>query len=118
MTFQRGDIVLASFPFTDLSGVKIRPALVVQCDHNNQRLDDFILAMITRTVHRAAEPTQLLVDVATSEGKASGLLHTSVVKCEHLLTLHSSLLTRLIGKLPAALMSQVDQCLKASLQLP
>jgi mRNA interferase MazF len=60
MTLQRGDIVLATLPFTDLSASKIRPALVVQSDRNNQRLEDVILAMITRTTHRATmEPTQL-----------------------------------------------------------
>ncbi len=118
MTYQRGDIVLANLPFSDLSASKLRPALIVQCDRNNQRLDDVILAMITRTIHRAGtEPTQLLVDLATSAGAASGLLHTSVVKCEHLITLHQSLLTRVIGKMPGALMQQVDACLKESLQL-
>lgn len=61
MPIKRGDIVLANLPFTDLSGAKIRPALVVQCDANNSRLHDVILAMITRTTkHAAAEPTQLL----------------------------------------------------------
>jgi mRNA-degrading endonuclease toxin of MazEF toxin-antitoxin module len=110
--------VLATLPFTDLSGSKIRPALVVQCDRNNQRLDDVILAMITRTIHRAAtEPTQLLIDLATAEGAATGLLHTSVVKCEHLITLHGSLLTRVIGSMPVTLMQQVDACLKSSRQL-
>jgi mRNA interferase MazF len=119
MSFQRGDLVLATLPFTDLSGSKVRPALVVQCDRNNQRLDDVILAMITRTVHRATvEPTQLLIDLASPEGIASGLLHTSVVKCEHLITLHTTLLTRVIGRMPAGLMRRVDACLKESLELP
>ncbi len=118
MTIQRGDIVLATLPFTDLTGSKIRPALVVQCDRNNQRLDDVILAMITRTLHRAAsEPTQLLLDLTTPDGAATGLLHTSVVKCEHLITLHRDLLTRTIGMMPASLMQKVDVCLKESLQL-
>lgn len=119
MMIARGEIVLATLPFTDGSGAKIRPALVVHSDHNNQRLEDVILAMITRTVHRAAtEPTQLLIDLTTPDGAASGLLHTSVVKCEHLVTLHRSLLIRIVGKLPVPLLQQVDQCLKVSLQLP
>ena len=117
MKFIRGDIVLAKLPFTNLAAAKIRPALVVQCDRNNQRLDDVILAMITSTIHRAAtEP--LLIDLATPEGAATGLLHTSVVKCEHLITLHSSLLIRVIGQMSASLMRKVDGCLKESLELP
>ena len=35
----RGDIVLADLPFSDASGSKVRPALVVQCDANNRRLE-------------------------------------------------------------------------------
>ncbi|HEV3260081.1 MAG TPA: type II toxin-antitoxin system PemK/MazF family toxin [Gemmataceae bacterium] len=119
MSYQRGDIVLASLPFSDASGTKVRPALVVQCDRNNQRLDDVILALITRVTHRASiEPTQLLIDITTPEGKQSGLLHTSAVKCEHLITLHRRLIQRVIGSLPATAMQQINTCLKVSLDLP
>jgi mRNA-degrading endonuclease toxin of MazEF toxin-antitoxin module len=75
--------------------------------------------MITRTTTRtASEPTQLLVDVATPLGQTTGLLHTSAVKCEHLVTLHVSFIQRVIGRLPIPLMHQIDDCLKASLGLP
>jgi mRNA interferase MazF len=116
---KRGDIVLADLPFTDQSGSKIRPALVVQNDWNNARLDDMILALVTRTTQRtASEPTQLLVDITTPDGKQSGLLHTSAIKCEHLITFHQSLVQRTIGSLSGSLMRQVDDCLKAALGLP
>ena len=75
--------------------------------------------MIARTVSRATtEPTQLLIDIATPEGKASGLLHTSAVKCEHLITLHRSLVQRSIGRLPGAAMQRINDCLKAALEFP
>ena len=98
---QRGDVVLAELPYSDRSGSKRRPALVVQCDRNNRRLDDTILAMITSSTQRATvEPTQLSVDLETPAGRQSGLLHTSVVKCEHLITLHRQFIGRVIGRLP------------------
>src|SRR6476646_7601967 len=119
MSYSRGDIILADLPFADRTGSKVRPALVVQSDRNNARLDDVILALITRTTSRAAvEATQLLVDIATPEGKATGLLHTSAVKCEHLITLHQSFIRRVVGRLPEALMRQINGCLKAALDLP
>jgi mRNA-degrading endonuclease toxin of MazEF toxin-antitoxin module len=31
----RGDVVLVDWPFSDLSGSKLRPAIVVQADHLN-----------------------------------------------------------------------------------
>jgi mRNA interferase MazF len=58
VNYRRGDIVLADLPFTDRTGSKVRPAVVVQSDRNNQRLDDVILVLITRTTIRAlTEPT-------------------------------------------------------------
>jgi mRNA interferase MazF len=119
MPVSRGAVILADLPFSDASGSKVRPALVVQCDTNNQRLDDVIVALITRNTRRAAlEVTQLLIDVATPEGQQTGLLHTSAVKCEHLITIHQKLIQRTAGSLSATLMRQIDACLKASLDLP
>lgn len=116
MPLSRGDIVLAELPYSDQSGSKLRPALVVQNDHNNRRLQDVILALITSTTHRAGlEPTQLLIDITIPEGQQAGLLHTSAVKCEHLITLHQRLIRRVIGRLPASVMPRIDGCLKVSL---
>ena len=53
MNVRRGDVILADLPFSDRSGSKKRPALVVQCDRNNRRLDNVIVAMITSVVKRA-----------------------------------------------------------------
>jgi mRNA interferase MazF len=116
MSVQRGDVVLVRFPFSEGTGVKVRPALVVQSDRNNQRLANTIVAMITRTTQRAtSEPTQLLLDLTTPAGQQSGLLHDSAVKCENLFTVHQSVILQTIGRLSATMMSHVDACLKASL---
>jgi hypothetical protein len=42
--YKRGDIVLVSFPFTDLSTSKRRPALVVSPDSFNETMRDLVLA--------------------------------------------------------------------------
>jgi mRNA interferase MazF len=119
MNVRRGDVVLLPIAFTSKVGAKLRPALVVQSDHNNVRLDDTIVAIITKTTHRAArEPTQFLVDINTPEGQQSGLLHTSAVKCEHLATVSVADINRVIGSLPPATLNLIDGCLKAALALP
>jgi mRNA-degrading endonuclease toxin of MazEF toxin-antitoxin module len=79
----RGEIVLVPVPDTSGHPGKMRPAFVVSSDKSNNRLQDVIVAIITTTTIRTSfESTQLLIQVSTPEGKQSGLLHDSAVKCE------------------------------------
>lgn len=118
MKVRRGDVVLVDYLFSDRSGSKVRPCLVVQNDTNNQRLDDTIVTAISSNVARVkSAPTQLLIDVRTADGAQSGLLFDSAVQCQNLMTIDTQFVIRKIGALPAATMRLVDECLKASLGL-
>ena len=68
----RGDVVLVPFPYQDRPGEKIRPAVVVQCDAENQRLANTILAMLTGNLDDTGQPTTVLVDPQTAAGAGSG----------------------------------------------
>ena len=70
---RRGDVALLDYPYSDGSGSKVRPVLIVQNDRDNQRLSNTIVALITRNISRTHEPTQLLMDVTTADGQQSGL---------------------------------------------
>ena len=114
----RGDVVLAPFPFQDKPGEKIRPAVVVQCDAENRRLANTILAMITGNLSDAGQATTVLVDPGTPDGAGSGLTGPSLVKCYNLATVRQRRILHVIGHLSGALMQQVNQALKAALELP
>lgn len=118
MTHHRGDVVLVRFPFSARQGAKVRPAVVVQSNHNNVRLPNTIIAQLTTNISRIHEPTQVFVDPSTPDGQSSGLRSQSAVTCENLVTIHESLISRAIGRLSDPLMRQVDDALKASLELP
>jgi mRNA interferase MazF len=47
MSFERGDVVLVPFPFTDLTTHKQQPALVISSNDFNARSADIILVGIT-----------------------------------------------------------------------
>jgi mRNA interferase MazF len=117
---KRGDVVIVDWPLFRPAGAKMkpRPALVVQNDKDNARLTNTILAMITSVTHRSAEPTQVLIDITTPDGKNTGLRQDSVVNGVNLLTVEQSRILRVIGRLSTNLVLKVNDCLKAALELP
>lgn len=105
---KRGDVVLFDYPFTDRTGSKLRPALVVQADAFNQSIDDTILALITRT--RRGTSTEVAIDPAEA-----GIRHPSVVDCKNLLTADKSFIHAMLGSLTPQTMQKIDEGLKISL---
>lgn len=117
MSVRRGDVVLALYPLASGAGVSRRPALVVQADRDNLRMQNTIIAQITTNLRRAAEPTHLLIEAASPEGQAAGLLHDSVISCNNLATVHYARIDRVIGHLSDTTIQQLDACLKSALAL-
>lgn len=117
MMVQRGDIVTIDFPFTSGKQSKIRPALVVQNDNDNQRLPKTIVAMITGNLRRSGEPTHLLIDPNTTDDSGSGLNGPSLVVFVNLFTVDQSAILNTRGHLSPVLMSRVDDCLRVALDL-
>lgn len=114
----RGDVVIVPFPFQDRPGEKIRPAVVVQADTENRRLANTVLAMITGNLADAGRPTTVPVDPAAPDGAGSGLAGSSLVKCYNLATVRQRRVLHVIGHLSDAIMRQVNDALKAALELP
>ncbi len=111
---KRGSIVLAIYPFTDLSSTKRRPALVVSETERPGR--DCILAFITSRTSRI-EATDLAINHTDVDFATTGLRMSSLVRCGKLMTLDHTLLTGRLGQLSQRLMAEVDARLKIALEL-
>lgn len=106
MKVRRSEVVLVDFPFSDRTGSKVRPALVVQDDRWNQTLDDTILALITSSPRRmTAALTQFQIDPTMPGGQGSGLMKISVVQCENLVVVDQRLIIKALGVLPARVLN-------------
>ena len=112
-------MVVARFPYAGGTGAKVRPAVVIQCDRLNRKIRNTLLAMVTGNTRLAGtEPTQFLIDPATPEGASAGLSYPSAVKCENLYTVSQARIKRTLGRLSDPLRLQLEQSLKAALELP
>ena len=92
--FAFGSIVLARFPFTDLSGDKRRPALVVSRD--NRRRTDLVVCFITSVLRAGPD----MAPIAPTPG--TGFKVPSVVRFDKLATLDPAVITGKLGDAPAS----------------
>jgi mRNA interferase MazF len=112
---RRGAVVLSPFPFTDLSGQKVRPALVVS--HSDRPGSDCLLAFITTYAGGPLLTTDLLVASSHPDFTRTGLKRDSVVKLDKLVTVETSILLGELGELSASLLQQADEKLRYALDL-
>lgn len=107
-----GDIVLVSFPFTDLQSSKLRPALVLR-----RKGEDVIILGIFSRVPVDLHDSWIRVDEAGPGFEQSGLKKTSVIKTEKIAVIHQSLIRKKLGNIPPDLMQQVRQTLRKTLKI-
>ena len=110
----RGDVVQVVWPFSDMTGSKSRPAVVVQADYLNGLIDDTVLIQITSTRH-GIPGTEVMIDPAHETN--SGLRRPCLAACTNFLTLDQAVIQARLGFLSDAVMQQIDSCLKAALHL-
>jgi mRNA interferase MazF len=89
-----GSVVLVSFPFSDLTRSKRRPALVLASVGKG----DFVLCQITSNPYSDAQAIELS-DKDFDEGSLS---RTSYARPGKLFTAHDSLITEKVGQLSQA----------------
>lgn len=109
--------MLAWYPFASGAGGKRRPCVVLQNDEDNQKIANTVIAQLTGNLLRAGDKSHVLVEVATPEGKQTGLLHDSLISCNNLATIEQRLIDRVIGALGPGLLQKVSDAIKAALEL-
>jgi mRNA interferase MazF len=113
-TLVRGDVVLTRFPFTDLTGAALRPAVVVSQGQIGQ---DVVLVAISSVVRGPFAPTDLTIQATHPEFQMSGLRVTSVIRMHKLAAVEASAIARRLGRLGPHLQREVDRLLRMVLGL-
>jgi mRNA interferase MazF len=114
---KRGDIILITFPFTDLTSIKVRPALVVSSDRYNIASNDAIFMLVT-SITSNLFMEDLLVDSTHPEFGATGLRKPSLFKIDRIVVLSKTIAVRKIGEAGPQIMNEISLRLKTVLAIP
>ena len=103
-------VVLVPFPFDDLPGSKVRPAVCLTEPTGVYR--HIVLAFVTSVVPAQLEPTALLLDPNDSDFARSGLRVRSALRLHRLITIPTKIIQRQLGTLSTKLQVEVQQRLR------
>jgi len=93
IAYEFGDVILVPFPFTDQSGSKQRPAVIVSSSRYNAERPDLVIMAVTSQVRSGDS----IADVAIAQWREAGLLKPSVVK-PVFATIERGLVRRRLGR--------------------
>jgi mRNA interferase MazF len=106
----KGKIVLAPFPFTDLTSSKVRPALCLseKIGSHNQ----IIIAFISSKVGIDPVETDIILDSGATWFHQTGLKVKSVLKLHKLITTEKEYIRSKLGDIQVSVLKKVDEKLK------
>ena len=107
--YNRGEIVLVEFGFSEGHGSKKRPTLIISSPSYHANREEMIVAAITSNVRRL-----LFGDTKLEQWKTAGLLFPSVVT-GIIRTIKASLITHTLGVLAKPDLQKVHRRLRSAL---
>jgi mRNA interferase MazF len=110
-----GEICLASFPFGDAPGMKLRPVLLPTGRLGS--IPEVLVAYISSVIPGQLLPTGLLMDPGLPEFRFVNLKTLSVLRLHKPATIHASIVERYLGTLDSSQMATVAGKLRDLLQL-
>ena len=103
-------IVLVPFPFDDLTGNKVRPAICLTDEI--KPYSHIVLAFITSQVASRPSTTDLVIDKADAGFALTGLKVASTIRLHRLMTVTKSIVLRELGELSPSQQTEIDSRLR------
>jgi len=111
MTFNQWDIILVPFPFTNLEGMKKRPALIISPNNYNYEGMDIIIAFLTSNIKQEDR----VGDYHLKKWKSAGLPKPTKFKLK-LATILKSKVVKAIGSIELTDQKNIKGILIKSIQ--
>jgi len=104
--YNRGDVILVPFPFSDQTAAKKRPAIIVSSDTYNSVSQDIVIMAITGQIRGHIGIGEFLI----MDWQGAGLLKPSAVKAA-ISTIEQRLVVRILGWLSSKDLSTLHKAL-------
>ena len=110
--YNKGDVVLVPFPFSDQTATKRRPAVIISSDTYNDASQDILIMAITSQTRGFMGIGEFLIE----NWAGAGLLKSSTVKSA-ISTIEQKLVLKKLGSLSSKDLSALEKALKELLDL-
>lgn len=111
-TYSRGEVVVVSVPFSDASGTKRRPALVLSADAFHRALPDLIVCPISSQPRYYKKPAA--GDHPLRDWRAAGLRHPSTARISKVLAVDKRIVQRSLRSVSARDLTRLEAGLRAA----
>ena len=88
-----GEIVLIPFPFSELTNIKVRPAVVISS--TKDKYEDIIVSAISSVIPDSLSPNEIIIKISP----VNNLRINSVIKVDRIVTIKKESIIAKIGKL-------------------
>ena len=114
-TYSRGRVIVVEVPFSDLSGTKRRPALIVSSEAFHRRLPDVIVCPISSRPRYFERPGP--GDLPLQHWKSAGLRYPSTARVSKLVSVSKEMIARSVGRVASRDLQRVNATLREALDL-
>jgi mRNA interferase MazF len=105
--FNKGDVILVPFPFSDQTTTKKHPAVIVSSDTYNNISQDIVIMAITGQIRSHLGVIEFLIE----DWQDAGLLKASAVKSA-VSTIEQRLVMKILGRFSSKDLSTLEKAIK------
>ena len=104
---EQRDLLIVPFPFSDQSGRKVRPVIVVSNDDFNNHSEDVIVVGVTSNIKRE----RYALNFSSKDLENGTLFADCIIKVENILRLEKDLIIKKIGKINEKKLKEIHSVL-------
>ncbi len=106
------DIVLLPFPFSDQTGIKVRPGFVISNDNFNKASEDIIVCAVTSNI----EKSKYTMIIDQKDLESGHLYQQSAIEVENVLKIKKSLAIKTIATVKKEVLTGVLDILQTLIE--